>query len=353
MERITRIRERLQAEGADVFLVSNPVNRRYLTGFTGSAGLVWISSTRQAILTDFRYVEQVKAECPGWELIKIETYNETLQTLIEEEQTKTIAFEKDHVTIEQLEGWQEQLSASFTGVSGWVQELRMVKTKDEIDNIRRAAKIADEAFAQLLPTIRSGVTEREVALELEFLMRKAGASGMSFNPIVASGPQSALPHARPGDRIFSVGDFVVLDFGCIVNGYCSDMTRTIVIGEPEEQHLLIYDLVLEAQLESLKAVGPGKTGAEIDAIARNIISEMGYGEYFGHGLGHSLGLEIHEDPRLSKTGHTTLQPGMIVTIEPGVYLPGFGGVRIEDLVLVTEDGHEVLSSTFKELYVVE
>ncbi|HHT68112.1 MAG TPA: aminopeptidase P family protein [Firmicutes bacterium] len=352
MERITKIRERLQAEGADVFLVSSPLNRRYLTGFTGSAGLVWISNTRQAILTDFRYLEQVKAECPGWELIRIETYIESLNNLIEADKVQTIAFEKDYVTVKQMEDWNEKLPPKFSGVSGWVEELRMIKSDDEIDNIRSAARIADEAFAQLLPTLRSGLTEREVALELEFLMRKAGASGMSFDPIIASGPRSALPHARPGDRIFSVGDFVVFDFGCVVNGYCSDMTRTVVIGEPEEKHLTIYDLVLEAQMESLKAVGPGKTGAEIDAIARNIISDNGYGEYFGHGLGHSLGLEVHENPRLSKTDQTVLQPGMIVTVEPGVYLPDFGGVRIEDLVLVTEDGHEVLSSTFKELYVV-
>lgn len=352
MERIARIRERLQREGADVFLVSSPMNRRYLTGFTGSAGLVWISNTRQAILTDFRYLEQVKTECPGWELIRIDSFIETLKTLIEEDKIRKIAFEKDYVTVKQLEEWQEKLPGQFTGISGWVEELRMIKNADEIANIAKAASIADKAFAQLLPTIRSGVTEREVALELEFLMRKAGASGMSFEPIVASGPRSALPHARPGERIFSVGDFVVFDFGCIVNGYCSDMTRTIVIGEPEEKHLLIYDLVLEAQLKSLAVVAPGKTGVEIDTIARDIISDMGYGEYFGHGLGHSLGLEVHENPRLSKIDHTVLQPGMIVTVEPGVYLPGFGGVRIEDLVLVTEDGHEVLSSTFKELFVV-
>lgn len=176
---------------------------------------------------------------------------------------------------------------------------------------------------------------------------------MSFKPIVASGPNSALPHAQPGRRIFSHGDFVVFDFGCVVDGYCSDMTRTVVIGEPGEQHLLIYDLVLHAQMEALKAIAPGKTGAEIDAVARNIISEAGYGEYFGHGLGHGVGLEIHEGPRLSKTGETVLEPGMVVTVEPGVYLPDFGGVRIEDLVLVTEDGYRVLTSTFKELYVVE
>lgn len=352
MERITRIRERLKAEGVDVFLVSSPVNRRYLTGFTGSAGLVWISGTRQAILTDFRYLEQVKAECPGWELIHIESYIESLKILIAEDKVKTIGFEKEYVTVNQMDEWQEKLGVEFTGIKGWVEELRMIKTEDEVANIRKAAAIADEAFAKLLPTIRSGLTEREIALELEFLMRKAGASAMSFDPIVASGPRSALPHARPGERILSVGDFLVLDFGCKVNGYCSDMTRTLVIGEPEEKHLLIYDLVLEAQLRSLEAIAPGKTGVEIDTIARNIISEAGYGEYFGHGLGHSLGLEVHESPRLSKLDQTVLQPGMIVTVEPGVYLPDFGGVRIEDLVLVTEDGYEVLSSTFKELYVV-
>lgn len=352
MERITRIRERLKAEGVDVFLVSSPVNRRYLTGFTGSAGLVWISGTRQAILTDFRYLEQVKAECPGWELIHTESYIESLKILIAEDKVKTIGFEKEYVTVNQMDEWQEKLGVEFIGIKGWVEELRMIKTKDEVANIRKAAAIADEAFAKLLPTIRSGLTEREIALELEFLMRKAGASAMSFDPIVASGPRSALPHARPGERILSVGDFLVLDFGCKVNGYCSDMTRTLVIGEPEEKHLLIYDLVLEAQLRSLEAIAPGKTGVEIDTIARNIISEAGYGEYFGHGLGHSLGLEVHESPRLSKLDQTVLQPGMIVTVEPGVYLPDFGGVRIEDLVLVTEDGYEVLSSTFKELYVV-
>lgn len=353
MERVARIRERLQAEGADVFLISNPVNRRYITGFTGSAGLVWISSTKQAILTDFRYVEQVKAECPGWELIRIETYNDALEELIKGENIRSIVFEEEHVTVKQLREWQDRFAVELKGSSGWVEELRMCKTPAEIEHIRRAAQIGDEAFAELLPNIKSGRTEREIALELEYLMRRKGASAMSFAPIVASGPQSALPHARPGERILSYGDFVVMDFGCVVNGYCSDMTRTIVIGEPEERHLLIYDLVLKAQVEAVEAVAPGKTGAELDAIAREIIAEAGYGDYFGHGLGHSVGLEVHENPRLSKTDQTVLAPGMIVTVEPGVYLPGFGGVRIEDLVVVTEDGHEVLTSSFKELYVVE
>jgi Xaa-Pro aminopeptidase len=304
-------------------------------------------------MTDFRYIEQVKAESPDWELVRIENLNETLKTLIDENDIGKIAFEADNVTVQRLEQWKEKLEVEFIPVSGWVEELRSIKTEQEIENIRQAAKIGDQAFAELLPKIRSGVSEIEIALELEFLMRRAGASGMSFSPIIASGPQSALPHARPSERILMYGDFVVFDFGCIVNGYCSDMTRTIVIGEPEEQHLLIYDLVLKAQLESLAAVAPGRKGSEIDAIARDIITDAGYGEYFGHGLGHSLGLEIHESPRLSKADHTVLQPGMVVTVEPGVYLPGFGGVRIEDLVVVREDGHEVLTSTFKELYIVD
>lgn len=353
MKRVRRIREQLSAHGADVFLCTNPVNRRYLTGFTGSAGTAWISADRQIIMTDFRYIEQVKAESPDWELVRIENLNETLKTLIDENDIGKIAFEADNVTVQRLEQWKEKLEVEFIPVSGWVEELRSIKTEQEIENIRQAAKKGDQAFAELLPKIRSGVSEIEIALELEFLMRRAGASGMSFSPIIASGPQSALPHARPSERILMYGDFVVFDFGCIVNGYCSDMTRTIVIGEPEEQHLLIYDLVLKAQLESLAAVAPGRKGSEIDAIARDIITDAGYGEYFGHGLGHSLGLEIHESPRLSKADHTVLQPGMVVTVEPGVYLPGFGGVRIEDLVVVREDGHEVLTSTFKELYIVD
>lgn len=353
MERVARIRERLQEHGVDVFIGSNAVSRRYLTGFTGSAGFVWLTPTQQALLTDFRYVEQVKAQCPSWELIQIESFGETLNKLVNQNGVKRIAFESDTVTIKQLEEWKEKTNAEFVGVSGWVQELRMIKTTEEIESIRKAAKIGDEAFAKLLPKIRSGVAEQDLALELEFLMRKMGASGMSFSPIVASGPNSALPHARPSERILSHGDFVVFDFGCIVNGYCSDMTRTVIVGEPTEKHLLIYDLVLKAQMESLAAVAPGKSGAEIDSIARGVISDAGYGEYFGHGLGHGVGLEIHENPRLSKIDHTILRPGMVVTVEPGVYLPGFGGVRIEDLVLVTDDGHDIFSSTFKELYVVE
>lgn len=349
MEQLKVIRERLAVEEADVFLVSNPVNRRYLTGFTGSTGILWITPNSQAILTDSRYLEQVIVQCPGWEPILTENPPATMGTLIKNQAVRKIIFEKDHATVSQWEEWQRLLPAAFHGTSGWVQDLRMIKTREELASIRQAAKYADQAFSEVLPRIRAGISERDLALSLELCMRQAGASGVSFSPIVASGPRSAMPHAKPTDRVLRDGDLVILDFGCVVNGYCSDMTRTVVIGKPKQRHLWIYDLVHEAQRAALAAIAPGKTCNEIDAIPRGIITDTGYGEYFGHPLGHGVGLEIHESPRLSTTDHTVLKPGMVVTVEPGVYLPGFGGVRIEDLVVVTEKGYEILSRTPKTL----
>lgn len=350
---LERILEKVREQGAQALLVTSPPNRRYLTGFTGSAGTVWLSEKRKALLTDFRYIEQAKGQCPGWEIIQIDELERTIAELIAQEAVEAVAIEAQHVTVQQLRTWSKVISAKVVETEGIVEAERMVKTPEEIAKVRKAASIADHAFAQILPQLRPGISERDIALELEFTMRKAGASGVSFRPIVASGTNSALPHAEPGTRVLAHGDFVVLDFGCVFEGYCSDMTRTVVVGEPTEQHLLIYDLVLQAQLEALKAVKPGVTGKAVDTIARNIIGEGGYGQYFGHGLGHGVGLEIHERPRLSQKDETVLQPGMIVTVEPGIYLPDFGGVRIEDLVVVTEDGCDILSNTFKELYVVE
>lgn len=350
---IEGILSRVRELGAQAFVVTSPVNRRYLTGFTGSAGTVWISESKRALLTDFRYIEQAKGQCPGWEIIEIDEMEQAIARLISAEGVKAVAIEAPHVTVHQFKSWQKAFSAEIIETEGIVEKVRMIKTPDEIEKIRRAAAIADHAFAQILPLLRPGVTELEIALELEFTMRKAGASGVSFRPIVATGERSALPHAEPGNRVFANGDFVVMDFGCVFEGYCSDMTRTVLIGEPTEEHMVIYDLVLRAQLESLAAVKPGVTGRQVDSVARDIIADAGYGQYFGHGLGHGVGLEIHERPRLSQKDETVLEPGMVVTVEPGVYLPGFGGVRIEDLVVVTESGRETLSSTFKELYVVE
>lgn len=351
---LEQIRQKLQENNCDVFITNNRVNRRYLTKFTGSAGLVWISATDNILITDFRYTEQAQQQSPDWQIIQQEpTLIETMQRLVDQHQVKRIAYESDHVTVDQLTQWQEKLPVEFVPTKNWVLQLRMIKTEDEIAKIAKAASIADQALAELLPRIKPGMKEKELAFELEFTMRRLGAEGVSFDPIVGSGPQGALPHAVPGDREFQYGDFIVLDFGCVYEGYCSDMTRTLLMGQPTEKHLEIYNLVLEAQLKALAAVKPGVTGKQVDQIARDIIAGAGYGECFGHGLGHGVGLEIHEDPRLSQFGEDILVPGMIVTVEPGVYLPGWGGVRIEDLVVVTENGCRILTATPKDLYIIE
>ncbi len=350
---IEQLRAKLRDEKVDVFLVTASVSRRYLTGFTGSAGLVWIDQERQMLITDFRYIEQAASQCPAWEIVKHDGVLEKIKELSNIYGVQRIAIEGEHITINQLNSWDKELAIEFVSTSKWVQNLRIVKSAEEICSLHKAAQIADEGFTRVLPRIKPGVSELDIALDLDFTMRRLGAMGVSFEPIVASGPNAALPHARPSQRCLQEGDFVVIDFGCVYQGYCSDMTRTLVIGTPTEKQQAVYSLVLKAQLAGLNAVGVGKTGVEIDKVARDIINAGGYRDYFGHGLGHGVGLEVHEEPRLSKIGQTQLRPGMVVTVEPGIYLPGWGGVRIEDLVVVTEDGVDILSSTSKELHVVE
>ncbi len=347
------VRRFLTDKGYDVFLGSSSFTRRYLTGFTGSSGCLWISRDSQALITDFRYMEQAGKQCPDWQIVQHDDLIDTLKQMAAEQNVKQIAVEGDHVSVNTFREWERVLPASLTAVKGVVEDLRKQKTDNELAAIRRAADIADQAFAAVLPSVRPGASERAIALELEFTMRRLGASAVSFAPIVGSGVNGALPHARPSEKRLQAGDFVVLDFGCVFDGYCSDMTRTLLISPATDKHHAIYDCVLRAQTAGLAAVTVGRLGREVDAAARDVIESAGYGEYFGHGLGHGVGLEIHEEPRLSKKGETPLAEGMVVTVEPGIYLPEFGGVRIEDLVVVTIDGAEVLSQTPKELIVIE
>lgn len=349
----------LKDEEVGAMIVVNPSNRRYLSNFTGSAGLLYISEKTQALLTDFRYIEQASSQCPDFEILNHQSKGMVglLKELMDKDQVKKVAIESDSVTYTQYLGYEVGFDdIEIKGTQSLVERLREVKDADEINNIRRAEAIGDIAFTHIISFIKDryldGVTENEIALELETTMRKHGASGTSFSSIVASGAKSSLPHAVPGDKILENGDFVVMDFGCIYNGYCSDMTRTIVVGEPSDKHLDIYNTVLLANEEAIKAIKPGKTGKEIDDVARKIISDKGYGDYFGHGLGHSVGLDIHEEPRLSPAGDSKLEVGMAVTVEPGIYIPDFGGVRIEDLVVVREDGIENLTFSPKELIVI-
>jgi Xaa-Pro aminopeptidase len=354
MQRLTKLRQKLKEKELDAMLVIGAENRRYLSGFTGSAGTLVITEDKAVLLTDFRYIEQATAQAPEFEVRRYNDYLETLEAVFDECGCHRVGFESDIVTYSQYSKWQERLGkVEWQATSGLVEKLRMVKSESEIANIKKAAAIADSAWEEILPYMRPGATEKELALKLEFLMRSKGADGLAFEIILAGGPNGALPHAVSGDRPLESGDLVVMDFGARYAGYCSDMTRTVVIGKACQKSRALYNIVLEAQLAAVNAIKPGKTGTEIDNIAREIITNAGYGEQFGHGLGHGVGLAVHEQPRLSPKADNVLQPGMIVTVEPGIYLPGFGGVRIEDLVVVTEAGCRILTQSTKELVELE
>lgn len=350
MNRLQQLRQQLEEKRVDAFLITARENRLYLSGFTGSAGALLITTTRAMLLTDFRYVEQAQMQAPAYEVRRYDNFLDTLGNILKELRCTRVAFESDAVTCHQFNQWQEKLpEIQWAAVPGLVTQLRMVKDENEINRIKEAAAIADRAWEKLLPQVRPGVKERDLALELEFLLKRDGSEGLAFDIIMASGPNGALPHATPGERHLTAGDLVVMDFGARLGGYCSDMTRTLVVGQAGKKAREVYNIVREAQQAALAAVKPGKTGKEVDAVARDIITAAGFGEQFGHGLGHGVGLAVHEEPRLSPRGEDELQPGMVVTVEPGVYLPGFGGVRIEDLVVVTENGCQILSTSTKDL----
>jgi Xaa-Pro aminopeptidase len=351
--RLTRLRELMAESNLDGMLITQPENRRYLSGFTGSAGVLIVTSERQAIATDFRYYEQVRAQCPNWELIQVgyDFVGRMLDVLRDLALGgRSVAFEAGHVSVDQLHSWERALKGHvrLTGATYMVENMRMSKDKVELQAIRRAVALADEALAHVYEWMQPGMTERQVAWELESTMRMRDATGVSFEVIVASGPNGALPHLRPGDRVIQRGEPVIMDLGCMIDGYCSDVTRTVCLGEPKgEEYLEIWNLVLRAQERAEAGVKAGITGVDGDKLARDVIAESGYGDYFGHGLGHGVGLAIHEEPRLSSMYSGQIPAGAVVTMEPGIYLPDWGGVRIEDMVLVREDGVEVLTGAAK------
>jgi len=348
--RLEKIREAIAAEGLDGLLVTQPENRRYLSGFTGSAGVLLITADAAIIATDFRYYEQVERECPLFTLAKIkDKFTTLLPELLAETGVKKLGFESEHLTVAQYEEWQKAAEGvEWVPTKGMVEKLRMVKEPGELEAIRKAVALADEAFAHICEFIRPGMTEKEVAWELEAYMRQRGAEKLAFDIIVASGPNGALPHARASDRVIQEGEPIVMDLGCVVNGYCSDLTRTVVLGEPSERFQEIYGIVLKAQEEAERRIKAGMSGKEADALARQVIEEAGYGENFGHGLGHGVGLAVHEKPTANKLSEDILEAGAVITVEPGIYIPGWGGVRIEDMVVVREDGVEVLTKASKK-----
>ncbi|MGD8191501.1 M24 family metallopeptidase [Brevibacillus ginsengisoli] len=355
MEKLQKLREQMKREGIDGLLVSYGQNRRYLTNFTGTYGYVLISADKAMLLTDFRYSEQALKQAPHYEVVKLPTKDALftqVASLAEQIGIKRLGFEEDHLTCGLFRKVESEWKREMIPVSGLVEKLRMIKTPDELDKLRTAAQIADAAFTHIIGWMRPGVKEWEVSNELEAFMRNQGASSSAFDTIVASGVRSALPHGVASEKQLEQGDMITLDFGAVYQGYRSDITRTVALGDPHPKLREIYGIVLEALKKGIDGIKPGITGREADALSRDYIDAHGYGENFGTGLGHGVGLDIHEEPFLSKSCVKVIEQGMVITVEPGIYVPGLGGVRIEDDILVTANGNELLTHSPRELIVL-
>ena len=348
-------------------LITHLPNVRYLCGFTGSAGVLAVRSTGSPVLfTDGRYTQQAEEEVKAAKvvIVKSAALAAAADWLVKKRKVETIGIEAEHLSVAaRAHLTQSAVGTKLKSTSGFVEELRMVKEPPEIDQIRAAVKLASTVFDAVLPDIKPGVTERRIAAEIEYMCRRLGAEGMAFDTLVASGARSALPHGRASEAKLPTGGFVVIDFGVILGGYCSDMSRTVHLGKPDTRSRMMYEAVLGAQEAGIKAVKPGALPEEVDYTARKMLVNDGLGKYFTHSTGHGVGLEIHEPPSLRKGNQSskqsrrkspkgTLKTGMVITIEPGAYIPGRGGVRIEDMVVVTDRGCEVLTPTRKDLIVI-
>jgi Xaa-Pro aminopeptidase len=355
--RLAAVRRALQSAEPplDALLVTDAQNRRYLSGFTGSAGQLILTPSAALLLTDFRYVEQSTAQSPDFEVVKTEGAAwPALAEQVRRLGARSVGFESESLTVDQhtrlLEALREKSpEASLVALRGFVEDIRQVKDPAELALLRTAVLIGDRALEAVLAQLRPGVTEHEVAWRLEVEMRQRGADGLSFPTIVASGPNGALPHHRPSDRRIEAGETITIDMGCTFGGYCSDLTRTVVLGEPDATFWKVFDIVLHAQQTCEDGLKAGMTGNAGDALARDVIAAAGHKEHFGHGTGHGVGLAIHEDPRVTYTaaGEAVIQEGAVLTVEPGVYLPGWGGVRIEDMVVVGQDRCHILTTAHK------
>ncbi len=352
---ITRLYAAMKEHNIDAAIISLEANIRYFSGFTSADATLLILPSANYLITDFRYIEQAEIQCPDFKIIDapgVKTAPFIKETCMSAG-AKRIWFEDNVMSYRDYSSFQDILEPlEMVPAQDIPAKLRMVKTEEEINNIRQAAALADKGFTHILSYLRPGITEIDVALELEFFLRKNGSEGLAFPIIAASGKNGSLPHAEPSHKKLESGDLITLDYGCVINGYRSDMTRTVAIGEPGDLMREIYKITLEAQLKALDSLRSGITGIFADKQARDHISSKGYGEYFGHGLGHGVGLNVHEAPTLSPRGEMLLEAGMVVSVEPGIYLPGKGGVRIEDLVVIAEDGYDNLVSSSKELIIL-
>lgn len=352
-KRLQRLRKRVASEKIDAILVTSFTNVTYLTGFTGDDSYLLVTPDGARLVTDPRYTEQLEEECPALDLFVRDPGTKMLpatSAAVRETGAERLGFEVDALTVGSLNRLAEELKdVELVGVAGAVESLRLVKDRGEVDAIRQAGVLAKRALDVVRAAWTPDATERDVARELEYQARRFGGKKLSFAAIVAAGPRAALPHATPTGARIGDYDFTLIDWGVYAPLYASDLTRMVVHGSPSKKFEKVYNTVLAAQLAGIEAIRPGAVCQDVDKAARDVIEQAGYGKQFGHGLGHGLGLEVHEAPRLGRNQELALQPGMVVTVEPGIYLPGWGGVRIEDDVLVTKTGYELLTDVPKRL----
>lgn len=356
MNQIERIQEQLRRQGLDGLLLTDEKNQRYAAGFAFTDGAVLVGRETAWLITDSRYIEAAETTAaPGvtvWLYDRERPLTERLRQAIRQAGMERLAAEDGKLSHREYLGYEKALGLSLSPAGELMAKLRAAKTEAELQAMRAAQAIAEVALAEVLGLIRPGMTEKELMAELVYRTLRHGSEGNSFDPIVVSGPNTSLPHGVPGERVIRRGDFVTMDFGCLKDGYCSDMTRTVAVGEATEEMRNVYDIVLKAQLAGIAAARAGVTGKVIDAAAREVITQAGYGPYFGHGFGHSLGLDIHEAPSANTRGEEPMPVGAVCSAEPGIYLPGRFGVRIEDVMILRQDGCEVITKAPKTLTIL-
>ena len=352
-----KVRRIIDEMNLDAILITDRYNMRYIASYRGE-GIIVLAGSGKTVITDSRYTEQVQRECEGYECADIagKGYVACISSILDGQRKNSgnlrVGFENLSISYREYSEYSTGISGvEWISLDGKLDSLREIKTDEEIENIHTAESIGDKAFSHILEYLRPGITEKDVALELEYHMKKNGAEGLSFDTIAASGMNSSMPHAIPTDKTLNKGDFLTMDFGCIYQGYCSDMTRTVAIGQPSDEMRRVYDAVLEAQLAGIAAAKAGVPGCDVHNAAWDVLKKYGYGDYFGHGFGHSLGIEIHESPNANRANTKPLPAGAVLSAEPGVYLPGKFGVRTEDVIFLTETGNRILTHAPKHLII--
>ena len=352
MSRIEKVNQIISEKNLDALVVLSDYNRRYLSGFTGTSGALVITPERRILITDFRYIDQATNQASEFEIVNRSAgLIDEVKDVLEQNQVKYAGFEGHIVSYDTFQQLNDS-DVEYQSVGNVIEDIRAIKDQSEIDTIQKAADIVDKTYEHILSIAKAGMTEQELKAELESKMLKLGASGPSFDTIVASGYRGALPHGVASDKVIEEGELITLDFGAYYNGYVSDITRTFAIGQPDPKLVEAYNIVLEAQKAAVAQIKAGMTGKEADAIARDIIASYGYGDNFGHSTGHGIGLEIHEQPMLAKQSDYVLVPNNCVTVEPGIYIEGLGGIRIEDDILITENSNEVFTKCTKDLIIL-